>query len=38
MHITEYEKQNTYIKFIAGFMIWATACRIDEIKFVGFSF
>ena len=29
---------NTYIKFIAGFMTVATACRIDERKFVGFSF
>ena len=28
----------TYIKFIAGFMIMATACRVDEIKFVGFFF
>ena len=28
----------TYIKFIAGFMIVATACRVDERKFVGFFF
>ena len=26
------------IKFIAGFMIVATACLVDERKFVGFSF
>ena len=28
----------TYIKFISGFMILATACRVDERKFVGFFF
>ena len=28
----------TYIKFISDFMIEATACRVDERKFVGFFF
>ena len=28
----------TYIKFIAGFMIVATACRVDERRFIGFFF
>ena len=28
----------TYIKFIAGFMIVTTACRVDERMFVGVFF
>ncbi len=32
------KKKINYIKFIAGFMIVATACRVDERKFVEFFF
>ena len=40
VHVIRVRKQVvlTYIKFIAGFMFVATACRVDERKFVGFSF
>ena len=37
--LTEFVNKSFLLKsFIAGFMIVATACRVDERKFVGFFF